>query len=165
MYEVGMTRVLLQIRSDAFTRPGGDTVQLEKTVEALRALGVNAEISTETEPPLTGFDLVHLFNMTSPLQPYLQAVHAKRHGTPKSVAELKNHAFIGGGVVLAPSFFYPPPVYADPPPAVLYVEPPPANSTPEPGYWYYCPDSNQYYPYAQQCPSGWQPVAPQPPPS
>src|SRR4051794_22528618 len=82
MCEVGMTRVLLQIRSDVFTRPGGDTVQLQKTVEALRGLGVNAEISTETEPPLTGFDLVHLFNMTNPLQPYLQAIHAKRHGTP-----------------------------------------------------------------------------------
>ena len=76
-----------------------------------------------------------------------------------------NHAFIGGGVFFAPSFFYPPPVYAEPPPAVQYVEPPPANSTQEPGYWYYCPDSNQYYPYAQQCPGGWQPVAPQPPPS
>jgi hypothetical protein len=76
-----------------------------------------------------------------------------------------NHAFIGGGVFFAPSFFYPPPVYYDPPPAVQYVEPPPANSTPEPGYWYYCPGSNQYYPYTQECPGGWQPVAPQPPPS
>ena len=73
-----------------------------------------------------------------------------------------SHAFIGGGVVLAP-FFYPPPVYYDPPPALQYVEPSPAPSTPQPGYWYYCPGSQQYYPYVQQCPSGWQPVAPQPP--
>jgi hypothetical protein len=72
-----------------------------------------------------------------------------------------SHAFIGGGVVLAP-FYYPPPDYY-PPPAVQYVEPSPAPSTQQPGYWYYCPDSQQYYPYAQQCPGGWQPVAPQPP--
>lgn len=75
-------RVLLQIRSDVFERPGGDTVQLQRTAEALRALGVDAEISTETQPRLLGFDLVHLFNVTSPLQPFLQALHAKRHGTP-----------------------------------------------------------------------------------
>lgn len=73
-----------------------------------------------------------------------------------------SRAFVGGGVVLAP-FFYPPPVYYDPPPAVQYVEPSPATSSPQPGNWYYCPDSQQYYPYVQQCPSGWQPVAPQPP--
>lgn len=77
-----MTRVLLQIRSDAFDRPGGDTVQLQRTAGALRTLGVDAVISTETEPPLAGFDLVHLFNVTSPLEPYLQALHAKRHGAP-----------------------------------------------------------------------------------
>jgi hypothetical protein len=75
-----------------------------------------------------------------------------------------SHVFIGGALAFAP-LFYPPPVYYDAPPAVEYVEPPPANSTQEPGYWYYCPDSKQYYPYVQQCPGGWQPVAPQPPPS
>ena len=74
-----------------------------------------------------------------------------------------SHVFIGGGLAFAP-LFYPPPVYYDPPPAVQYVEPPAANSAPQPGYWYYCQESNQYYPYVQQCPGGWQPVAPQPPP-
>jgi hypothetical protein len=73
-----------------------------------------------------------------------------------------SHVFIGGGIVAAP-FFYPPPVYYPPPAAVEYVEPSPAPSTPQPGSWYYCPDSNQYYPYVQQCPTGWQQVAPQPP--
>ena len=75
-----------------------------------------------------------------------------------------SHVLIGGALAFAP-LFYPPPVYYDAPPAVEYVEPPPANSTQQPGYWYYCPDSNQYYPYVQQCPGGWQPVAPQQPPS
>ena len=29
------------------------------------------------------------------------------------------------------------------------------------GYWYYCPDSKTYYPYAQTCPSPWLQVIPQ----
>ncbi len=28
-------------------------------------------------------------------------------------------------------------------------------------YWYYCPDSQTYYPYAQTCPSAWLQVVPQ----
>jgi len=31
----------------------------------------------------------------------------------------------------------------------------PANPA---GYWYYCPSSALYYPYARACPEGWQPV-------
>ncbi len=27
-----------------------------------------------------------------------------------------------------------------------------------PGYWYWCPDYQQYYPYLTACPSGWQAV-------
>ena len=29
-------------------------------------------------------------------------------------------------------------------------------------YWYYCPDSQTYYPYVKQCASPWHRVAPQP---
>jgi hypothetical protein len=29
-------------------------------------------------------------------------------------------------------------------------------------YWYFCPDSNTYYPYVKQCASPWHRVAPQP---
>ena len=32
-------------------------------------------------------------------------------------------------------------------------------------YWYFCPDSRNYYPYVKQCPSGWlRVVPPQAPP-
>ncbi|HXZ51258.1 MAG TPA: hypothetical protein VEH51_04590 [Burkholderiales bacterium] len=47
-----------------------------------------------------------------------------------------------------------------------YVERGDQQAAPEaPGqnWWYYCPDSKTYYPYAKQCPGGWQKVAPQPP--
>jgi len=31
------------------------------------------------------------------------------------------------------------------------------------GSWYFCQESNAYYPYVSQCPGGWQRVAPRPP--
>jgi hypothetical protein len=64
-----------------------------------------------------------------------------------------------------PYYVYPPAPYGLPgPPA--YVEHGDAQAPaqqPEPPYWYYCPDSNAYYPYVRQCPSPWQRVPQQPP--
>ncbi len=53
---------------------------------------------------------------------------------------------------------YYPPQYAPapPPPPAQVMEPGP------PGNWYLCPDNNIYYPYVQQCVSGWQAVRPVP---
>jgi hypothetical protein len=40
-----------------------------------------------------------------------------------------------------------------------------ASSGQPPGqYWYYCRESQMYYPHVKDCPSGWQAVAPQPAP-
>jgi hypothetical protein len=56
--------------------------------------------------------------------------------------------------------YYPPVVVADP----VYAEPSPVVQVPAPqNYWYYCRQSNSYYPYAAQCSSGWERVTPQPP--
>jgi hypothetical protein len=55
-------------------------------------------------------------------------------------------------VVAAPSTQ----VYLQPSPQAS-VQPPPAAS------WYYCDNPKGYYPYVQQCPGGWRPVAPTPP--
>lgn len=49
----------------------------------------------------------------------------------------------------------PAPVY-NPPPRVIYA--PPAN----PGIWYFCHSSGQYYPYVRQCYEGWEAVYPPP---
>ena len=73
------------------------------------------------------------------------------------------HGFIGPsfGVSVWPywdSYWAPyavPSVFVTPPPQV-YVQPTPPT-------WYYCDDPQGYYPYVQQCPSGWRPVAPIPP--
>jgi hypothetical protein len=45
----------------------------------------------------------------------------------------------------------------------MYMQPVPQQQT-EPAYWYYCKDSNGYYPYVKRCPGGWLKVVPIPAP-
>lgn len=46
-------------------------------------------------------------------------------------------------------------------PAPVYVAPPPPVQEQLPaGNWYYCGSANQYYPYVDYCPEGWQQVMP-----
>ncbi|MGZ8197944.1 MAG: hypothetical protein ACXWVP_06280 [Burkholderiales bacterium] len=78
-----------------------------------------------------------------------------------------------------PRYYYPPTVAVPSPSAPEYIEqnPPAASSPPAASapsapsapsspsqsssyHWYYCPDSQTYYPYVQTCPSQWQPVVP-----
>jgi len=65
-------------------------------------------------------------------------------------------------------YYYPPayypPVQVSPPVYVERSEAQPASAPPEQAYWYYCAEAKGYYPYVQECPGGWQPVSPQPPP-
>ena len=54
----------------------------------------------------------------------------------------------------APVYYPPAPVYAQPPAPPVYVER--GDVVPEgPGTWYFCRESNSYYPYVKQCPGGW----------
>ena len=91
------------------------------------------------------------------------------------------HARVGIGIsVGAPLFYspwyypayYPAPYYY--PPAVVVPSSPPvyieqgqaAAPAPEAqAYWYYCRESQTYYPYVKECTGPWQRVVPQPPPS
>jgi hypothetical protein len=70
-----------------------------------------------------------------------------------------------------PYWHYPPPysyyprvgVPAEP---TIYVEK--GDGEPAPGedpsqYWYFCRDSNTYFPYVNECPTPWQRVVPYPP--
>lgn len=70
-------KVLLQSRSTLYSVFGGDTVQIEKTADALRSLGCVVDISLESEPDVGSYDLVHLFNFTRPQDIYVQARNAK----------------------------------------------------------------------------------------
>jgi len=68
--------------------------------------------------------------------------------------------------VYSPRVYAPPlaPIVVTTPPSV-YVEQPVvslAAPTLEAGFWYYCADSQAYYPYVKQCAGTWQKVAPQP---
>ena len=57
--------------------------------------------------------------------------------------------------------YYPPVVVAPQEPPVYIEREAPAESA-APAWWYWCPDAKAYYPYAKECPSGWQRVPPQP---
>lgn len=86
------------------------------------------------------------------------------------------HVGVTFGFPLASPWYYGPPdyyagYYAYPPvitvPAPsVYIE---QNSSPQTTgqesnyWWYYCQSKQSYYPYVQECPQGWQRVAPQPP--
>jgi hypothetical protein len=62
-----------------------------------------------------------------------------------------------------PAYYYPPSTYYSSSPPV-YVERGDAYTPAErsQGYWYFCPETNTYYPYVKQCAGGWQKVSPQP---
>lgn len=73
-------KVLFQSRANLYTAPGGDLVQMEKTKKYLEKAGVQVDISMEQEPDLTGYDLVHLFNLMEPQDIYLPMRNAKKQG-------------------------------------------------------------------------------------
>lgn len=81
-------KILFQSRTTLFSVPGGDTVQLEKTAEYLRRLGISVDISTDLNPSLRGYDLVHLFNLMRPQEVYLQAANAKKYGIPVALSTI-----------------------------------------------------------------------------
>jgi hypothetical protein len=72
----------------------------------------------------------------------------------------------GYGYPYAAGYYAPPVVYAAPP-VVTYAapqQPMVLASQPQAPIWYYCEDSQQYFPYVQSCASGWQ-TRPAMPPS
>src|SRR3954469_15165735 len=89
--------------------------------------------------------------------------HASGHRAP----HFHSRIFIGGAFVGAPLFYYPTPYYYAPAPAYYYPPPQPVYIEQAPiaqpqQYWYFCASSRSYYPYAKQCPDGWQRVLPNP---
>ncbi len=61
---------------------GGDSVQMHKTAESLRDLGVDVVTSTEAEPNANGFDVAHVFNLRSITDTSIQVRSIKRHRVP-----------------------------------------------------------------------------------
>lgn len=73
-----------------------------------------------------------------------------------------------GGYYPPYSPYYPPyypPMATVPYAAPTYIEQGGPQAAPATqNYWYYCADSKSYYPYVNQCASGWQRVSPTPQP-
>ncbi|MBX3651609.1 MAG: hypothetical protein KF771_09575 [Burkholderiales bacterium] len=110
---------------------------------------------------------------------------ADAHGG-RGHSKLRVGVMIGAPVVFAPWWSAPAyPYYHPAPPVVLRervvvreplvfydehgnpVPPAQAQGAPRAGTtptWHYCPDSQAYYPYVQNCASAWQRVMPHPPP-
>lgn len=72
----------MQIRTDAFSKGGGDLVQMLKTKEALDALGLKVDVTDSLQPELGRYDLVHLFNLSVVEDTYKQALNAHRQRKP-----------------------------------------------------------------------------------
>lgn len=73
----------------------------------------------------------------------------------------------GYGYPYAGGYYSAPVVYAAPP-VVAYVapqQPMVLAAQPQAAIWYYCQASGQYFPYVQNCPSGWQTQPAMPPSS
>lgn len=56
-------KVLFQTRTNLYSSPGGDLIQIQKTKQFLEKLGVIVDISLEFEPDLSEYDIVHIFNL------------------------------------------------------------------------------------------------------
>ncbi|OGC08538.1 hypothetical protein A2230_08185 [candidate division WOR-1 bacterium RIFOXYA2_FULL_36_21] len=81
-------KVLMQNRVDAFSAPGGDTIQMKKTKEFLEKLELSVDISLDLEPNLDKYDLVHLFNVTRVHETYLQYINARRQNKPIALSTI-----------------------------------------------------------------------------
>jgi hypothetical protein len=53
-----------------------------------------------------------------------------------------------------PAYPYAPPLVIQPEPGVSAQQ----AASPATTYWYYCAETNGYYPYTRQCPGGWRGV-------
>lgn len=112
--------------------------------------------------------------------PVLAHGHGRHYGGGARFGIFLGAPLLWGGYYGPSPYYYPSPYYPQyyPPVVTVPVAPPTyveqgevgaappsaAPAAPEPGFWYYCADSRAYYPYAKECPGGWQPVSPQPPP-
>jgi hypothetical protein len=74
--------------------------------------------------------------------------------------------FFGAPLLFAPWYYEPRYYY---PPAVIVPSSPPVyidqGQAAAQDYWYYCRESETYYPYVKECAGPWQRVVPQPPSS
>ncbi|MBU1894361.1 MAG: glycosyltransferase [Candidatus Omnitrophica bacterium] len=81
-------KILMQNRINAFSEPGGDTIQMLKTKEYLEKIGCEVVISCDLDPDLDGIDIVHLFNITRINETYMQFKNAQKQNKPVVVSSI-----------------------------------------------------------------------------
>lgn len=74
-------RVLWLVRENLIRHPGGDTVQILQTAEALRRRGITIDFAHDSDN-LAGYDLVHLFHLDRLWENAAHAQRIRRAGRP-----------------------------------------------------------------------------------
>lgn len=75
-------KVLMLARSDIFSVPGGDTVQIENTAKELKKLGIEVDVATDLKVEIKNYDLVHVFQLDWIPETYFYVKEAKECGKP-----------------------------------------------------------------------------------
>ena len=75
-------RVLLQARSNLWSKPGGDSIQIYSLAQGLREIDYNVEIDLSANRNLENFDLVHCFNISRIQETYQQVLNAQKQSKP-----------------------------------------------------------------------------------
>ena len=87
-------RIVFPMRVDAFTKRGGDTVQVEQYVAHLnRIASVKASIETKNDFDFSNVDIVHLVNIDRPLETYSHYVRAKNQNVAKICLSSIHHPY------------------------------------------------------------------------
>lgn len=81
-------RVLMQMRPNAFTQRGGDTVVMDQLAQGLKERGVEVVVDPEGKEQPAQFDLVHLFNFALAEHTKALAQRAKQANVPYVVTTL-----------------------------------------------------------------------------
>ena len=81
-------KVLFITRPSVFSGPGGDTVQLLKTAEYLKELGVDVTVADHPMPDLGGYDLIHFFNLRNPQDLLINVRRVRRAGIPSVLSTI-----------------------------------------------------------------------------
>jgi len=75
-------KVLMLARSDIFSLPGGDTIQIENTAKELKKLDVRVDVATDLKIDIKNYDLVHIFQLDWIPETYFYVKEAKKYGKP-----------------------------------------------------------------------------------
>lgn len=81
-------KVLFFARSNLMKNKAGDTIQVQKTQEYLRKMGVETKLEMSPVADLSSYDIVHLFNNNNPGELNLQFYCCKQQGKKTALSTI-----------------------------------------------------------------------------